>query len=304
LIRQIEGHWGVNWIQNYIPKIHRPLRKRKPGQSRVYNRKSEDNPMKWMPSVLKAVLMVAKIYDDKPRLKKIMTEVVHYRNHHTGNKKPQLVTTDFDVIEDVLDKGWTVKQSFDIRYVPTSSERYTHNSNVLLSYKHLLSNRLDPNAAPEPEEKFAHLFREESDEEDDDDDSEPDDDMELSNDFQLQSGYINDPPPPPRFQQPLAPTRKTGKPSPHRQPDQFQNEYGYGHAPYPPQQMHGYPRSMNGYGPPMNRYGAYGEQYPPYGHDPYQQDRYGGRQATRGMYFLDLTGQCSPALAHKMTSPS
>ncbi|KAF2742743.1 hypothetical protein M011DRAFT_490302 [Sporormia fimetaria CBS 119925] len=145
LIREIEGHWGKDFIKNYIPKVHRPLVKRKKNRPRVHNRKHEDDPMKWAPSILKAILSLAEKTDDKPGLKKIMADVVRYRNQHTGNKKPQLVTTDFDVIEDVLERGWNVPQAFTIRY------------------KHLLTNRNGSRTdTKEQDDYYRHLFRESS----------------------------------------------------------------------------------------------------------------------------------------------
>ncbi|KAF2279711.1 uncharacterized protein EI97DRAFT_455920 [Westerdykella ornata] len=181
LIRQIEGHWGKDFIKNYIPKYHRPLQKRKKGKPRTHNRKSEDDPMKWMPSVLKAILSLAAKSDDKARLKKLMGDVVRYRIQHTGNKKPQLVTTDFDVIEDMLDHGWSVGQSFSIRY------------------KHLMTNRDEPTDTKEKDAYYKDLFREESssdgseaygDESGEDDEMGQDDDShELTHDYQMRSGY-------------------------------------------------------------------------------------------------------------------
>jgi hypothetical protein len=184
LIREIEGHWGKDFIKTYVPKIHRPLVKRRQGKPRSINRKVEDKPMHWTPSVLKALLMIAKICDDKVKLKKIMGDVVRYRNQHTGNKKPQLVTTDFDVIEDILLKGWPVETSFGIRY------------------KHLLQHRLDGRTdTQEKNDYYKHLFRDSdySDEDGDDEEkaNEDDDDTDahggLSNEFQLQSGYYEPP---------------------------------------------------------------------------------------------------------------
>lgn len=177
LIRQIEGHWGKDFIKNFIPKYHRPLQKRKKGKPKTSNRKSEDDPMKWMPSVLKAILSLAAKTDDKALLKKLMGDVVRYRNQHTGNKKPQLVTTDFDCIEDMLDHGWSVGQSFRIRY------------------KHLLTNRDEPTDTKEKDSYYKDLFREElssdeSEEEDEGDEMDRDDDThELTNDYQMRSGY-------------------------------------------------------------------------------------------------------------------
>lgn len=238
IIRQIEAHWGKDFIKNFIPKVHRPLVKRKKGKARTHNRKHEDDPMKWLPSILKAILSLARLIDDKARLKKVMGDVVRYRNQHTGNKKPQLVTTDFDVIEDIIERGWSVKQSFDIRY------------------KHLLTNRmiageLDTNSK-EQKEYYDHLFRNESDgssseeevvqaygEDDGDgygDGADEDMEYELTNDYQLQSGYYDSPPqkpqPPPRQQ-------KSGPPPGYRQPPPRPNpEPARGYRPSSSSQYH------------------------------------------------------------------
>lgn len=115
VIREIESLWGRGFIKSYIPKCHRPLTKRVNGK-RSYLRDHETDPINWMPSVLKAILMIAKLTDDKQWLKKAMNDIVRYRIKHTGNRKPQLVTTDFSVIEDMLVKDWSVPFAFDIRY--------------------------------------------------------------------------------------------------------------------------------------------------------------------------------------------
>jgi hypothetical protein len=60
--------------------------------------------------------MIAKLTNNRKWLNQAMTDVVRYRIKNTGNRKPQLVTTDFDVIEDMLVKDWRVKYSFGIRY--------------------------------------------------------------------------------------------------------------------------------------------------------------------------------------------
>jgi hypothetical protein len=237
IIRQIEGHWGKDFIKNYIPKVHRPLVKRKKGKARTHNRKHEDDPMKWLPSILKAMLSLARLTDDKARLKKLMGDVVRYRNQHTGNKKPQLVTTDFDVIEDMVERGWSVKQSFEIRY------------------KHLLTNRmivspLDTNSKDQ-EEYYKHLFRGSSDgsssEEEvinqDDDDADGGMEFELTNEYQLQSGYCDASPqqyqPPPRYNPEAAPGyRQT--PS-----NQYRPESASGHRQTPSSQY--YPDPAPGY---------------------------------------------------------
>lgn len=72
--------------------------------------------MKWLPSVLKAVLGISELTNDKDFLKQAMNDIVRHRIKHTGNRKPQLVTTDFDVIEDMVTRGWDIETSFSIRY--------------------------------------------------------------------------------------------------------------------------------------------------------------------------------------------
>lgn len=219
LIKEIEGHWGKDFIKTFIPKCHRPLTKRKPGKARTHNRKPEDNPVKWLPSVLKAILNLAKKTDDKVLLKKLMGDVVRFRNQHTGNKKPQLVTTDFDMIEDIMDHGWSVEQSFKIRY------------------KHLITNRLDDNVptnTKESDDYYKHLFCSSSEEDgsegqEDQNQSEDGQDYELSNDYQLESGYYDEAPPP-RSQH-----ESRGK------QQQFMHDWRAPHS--------------KGYQPPMNGYG-------------------------------------------------
>ncbi|ORX94881.1 hypothetical protein BCR34DRAFT_205249 [Clohesyomyces aquaticus] len=117
VIREIEEFWGKNWTRQYVPKVRRPLVKRPPGPKRKdAQRFPQNDPRQWQPAVLKAVLMVARKCDEKPKLRRLMNEAVEYRIKHTGNLKPQLVTTDFDVIDDVVEKGWSVPQAFSIRY--------------------------------------------------------------------------------------------------------------------------------------------------------------------------------------------
>ena len=83
------------------------------------------------------MLMIAKLTSSKKWIYKATNDVVRYRIKNTGNRKPQLVTTDFDVIEDMLGKGWEVEYSFGIQY------------------KHLLVNRKDD---VESDEDTEHIF--------------------------------------------------------------------------------------------------------------------------------------------------
>lgn len=74
------------------------------------------DPKYWLPSVLKCVLNVSKLSSDKDLLRQTFTDIVRHRIKNTGNRKPQLVTTDFDVAEDMLSRGWDLVTSFSIRY--------------------------------------------------------------------------------------------------------------------------------------------------------------------------------------------
>jgi hypothetical protein len=83
--------------------------------------------------------MIAKLTNNKTWLHQAMLSVVRYRIKNTGNRKPQLVTTDFDVIEDMLVKNWMVEYSFGIRY------------------KHLLVGRRDQLADDEDVERILQV---------------------------------------------------------------------------------------------------------------------------------------------------
>lgn len=115
IIREIETHWGEGFIKRYIPKCHRPLAKPRNGKRSIY-RTYESDPDNWLPSVLKAMLMVASQTNDVAAFHKAIDDVVRHRIKNTGNRKPQLVTTDFDVIEDMIIRGWSCEDSFKIRY--------------------------------------------------------------------------------------------------------------------------------------------------------------------------------------------
>ncbi|KAH9879549.1 hypothetical protein IAQ61_001367 [Plenodomus lingam] len=211
VIREIESYWGKSFIRSYIPKCHRPLVKRGADGKRPAYRAHETNPKKWLPSVLKAILMIAKLTKDKKWLKDAMNDVVRYRIKNTGNRKPQLVTTDFDVIEDMLVKDWAVDYAFEIRY------------------KHLLVNRKDQQETDEDIDHILQVANDDGDEEGDESEEENEDDMDgrnegvnhdndddegiehgyggISNRYQCSSGYIKD------DQHTLAPT-------PHQQAEQ------------------------------------------------------------------------------------
>jgi hypothetical protein len=84
IIREIESFWGKGFIKAYIPKCHRPLIKRSKGGKRAMYRDHETDPKKWLPSVLKAILMIARLTQNKAWLKKAMNDVVRYRIKNTG----------------------------------------------------------------------------------------------------------------------------------------------------------------------------------------------------------------------------
>jgi hypothetical protein len=69
VIREIQSYWGKGFIKACIPKCHRPLVKRGNSNKRSSYREHETNPKNWLPSVLKAILMIAKLTDDKKWLK-------------------------------------------------------------------------------------------------------------------------------------------------------------------------------------------------------------------------------------------
>ncbi|KAH7069716.1 hypothetical protein BKA63DRAFT_579910 [Paraphoma chrysanthemicola] len=249
VIREIESYWGKNFIKAYIPKCHRPLVKRGKGVKRVNNRSREMNPKSWLPSILKAILMIAKLSDNKDWIKQAMNDVVRYRIKRTGNRKPQLVTTDFDVIEDMLTKQWTVQYAFGIRY------------------KHLLENRKDE---VNNYEDVDHILQTDSDDEDDGEEEEDEDDVFigkvddeqdeddeellrqgvlLDNSFHASgqtSKASNDPPPLPRqhVKKPNAP-KGTNANMTYQPP---QAMYGYG------PQVHSFGALVDPWGRPMPGY--------------------------------------------------
>lgn len=172
VIREIEGYWGKDFIKSYIPKCHRPLVKRgkraKCGKRSKY-RNHETDPREWLPSVLKAILMIAKLTNNKKWLQEAMNDVVRHRIKHTGNRKPQLVTTDFDVIEDMLVKQWDVDYAFEIRY------------------KHLLINRKDQEETDEDIDRILQVASDQEEGSEEYDDSGDDDE-----DCKDQNGYAKD----------------------------------------------------------------------------------------------------------------
>ncbi|KZM27267.1 hypothetical protein ST47_g1579 [Ascochyta rabiei] len=286
VIREIEVYWGKGFIKAYIPKCHRPLVKRGKRGKRVMYRDHESDPKKWLPSVLKAVLMIARLTNKKAWLKKAMNDVVRYRIKNTGNRKPQLVTTDFDVIEDLLVKDWDVAYSFEIRY------------------KHLLVNR---QGQQETDEDIDHILAVDSGQEDvsnnendiesDHSNDDNDDDVEdvdesddekgrggLTSRYLHASGYTNGPQnshpyfapgPLPKHQktkQDKSPGRMPELPSRPQPPSVNKgNQQGYGQPyPYgPPVNQWGQPMPYAGYGGygGYGMYGGYGDYGPPQEHN-------------------------------------
>jgi len=84
IIREIEDYWGKGFTKTYIPKCHRPLIKRGKAGKRAMYRDHETDPKKWLPSVLKSILSLAKLTQNKAWLKKAMNDVVRYRIKNTG----------------------------------------------------------------------------------------------------------------------------------------------------------------------------------------------------------------------------
>ncbi|KAH6865495.1 hypothetical protein BKA58DRAFT_461340 [Alternaria rosae] len=289
VIKGIESYWGKNWVGNYIPKCHRPLFKN--GQIRIYMRAHENDPMKWLPSVLKAILMVAKLTKNRKWLTAAMTEVVRYRVKNTGNRKPQLATTDFDVMEDMLVKDWKMDFSFGIRY------------------KHLLVNAKEIQG----EEDVDRIMRASESEDDGEEgsdgsqdssggsDSESDDDVKqqhsggASNGHQVMGGYHQPPALSPRGKKHKTPKKEAVKeesPTPPHQPPP--GKYG-GYYCQPPIDQWGRPMMMptqsggfGGYGgyPGFNSYG-----YPPFGQPQFPNQ---GRQAAHQPSVMYAPHQLSP----------
>ncbi|KAJ5041974.1 hypothetical protein J3E74DRAFT_412936 [Bipolaris maydis] len=143
IIHQIQHHWGPNFIKSFIPKCHRPLVKSatpKRKRKSTSPRKHESNPHNWTPSSLTSMLRIAKLTSDKTWLHKAMRDVVRHRIRHTGNRKPQLGRADFDIIEDMLGKGWGVQYAFGVRY------------------KHLVKEEEEGGEGDDDEEDVEYLF--------------------------------------------------------------------------------------------------------------------------------------------------
>ncbi|KAJ4377963.1 hypothetical protein N0V83_000793 [Neocucurbitaria cava] len=287
VIREIESHWGKGFITSFIPKVHRPLVKRGTLGKRSHYRQHETDPKKWLPSILKAILMIAKLTTDKKWLKDAMNEVVRYRIKHTGNRKPQLVTTDFDVIEDMLVKDWPVGYSFKIRYKHLLVNRKDQEKDTDEDIDHILHSGSD-----QGEDSGGEVDEEDVDddmgdhEEDDEDEDEDDDDMDqgqggFSGRYLQSSGYTKGSP----YSPPTLPRQQAKQPKPSKPgstkaahprqplppgPQQQQNMYGYGG------QMPGYPPMTDPWGRPIHfpgggpeGYNAYGGYVPYGGHTGY-----------------------------------
>jgi len=275
VIREIESYWGKGFIKAYIPKCHRPLVKRGNGRSKrsVY-REHETDPRNWLPSVLKAILMIAKLTDDKKWLKKAMNDIVRYRIKHTGNRKPQLVTTDFDVIEDMLVKDWKVSFSFEIRY------------------KHLLVNRKDQEEDDAAIDNILEAGSDHDEDASDDDDStdnqsekgsedEEDDSMQgrggVSSKYLETSGYTKAS----KYPSPANPRQQSKRPKMRDETPSKRAKHQQSQSPYPQPGMYGYGAPMPGYGPPMD---PWGRPMPGYGGPDGFNNGYGGYGGGYGGY--------------------
>lgn len=221
--------------------------------------------MKWLPSVLKAILMVAKLTKNRKWLTVAMTEVVRYRVNNTGNRKPQLATKDFDVMEDMLVKDWKVDFSFGIRY------------------KHLLVNAKEIQGE-EDVDRIMRASESEDDVEEGSDggqgssggpDTESDDDVKqqhgggASDDQHVMGGYHQPPASSPRSKKHKTPKKEAVKeesPTPPHQPPP--GKYG-GYYGQPPIDQWGRPMMMPPQGGRFGGYGGYpgfnGYGYPPFG---------------------------------------
>jgi hypothetical protein len=272
LIREIEAIWGKGFIKAWIPKCHRPLVKRGMAGTRGSHREHESNPKNWMPSILKAILSLTKLKPDKEKLAQTMNEVVRYRIKHTGNRKPQLVTTDFDVIEDVLDQDWTVAYSFGIHYKRLLGDRKVEDISED-NIDRILDASSDGNDSFQSENGDA-----DSSEEDYDDEGSSAQYSKSSSHIKRETSQLSS----------MAPVRQQKKLRMGKQeysPEQHQGMHGWGgHAGYGPvhdgwaqsMPMPGYGGRPGGYndnaydahGGGFGGYGGYG--LPPYGQDPRQ----------------------------------
>ncbi|KAI4660711.1 uncharacterized protein J4E79_005279 [Alternaria viburni] len=294
VIKSIEGYWGKNWVKTHIPKCHRPLYKN--GTKRNYNRAHENDPMKWLPLVLKSILMVAKLTKNRKWLAATMNEVVRYRVKNTGNRKPQLCSTDFDVMEDMLVKDWEVEYAFGVWY------------------KHLLVKAKEIQTE-EDVDRIMKVSEEEDDGEEGSDggqdssggsDPESDDDGKQkfgggpSDGHRAMGGYHQSPSSTPRGKKHKTPKKETVKeesPAPHHPPPGMYGGH-YGQPPMDPWGRPIMPPQGGGFGGYGGYPGFYG--YPPYGQPPFPNQ---GRQPSHPSPFPPYPRQ-PPPVAHPPGTPN
>ncbi|KAI4643136.1 hypothetical protein J4E93_007205 [Alternaria ventricosa] len=315
VIKSIESYWGKNWVKTHIPKCHRPLvsthtlpsyspptntPQYKNGTKRNYNRAHENDPMKWLPLVLKSILMVAKLTKNRKWLAATMNKVVRYRVKNTGNRKPQLCSTDFDVMEDMLVKDWEVEYAFGVWY------------------KHLLVKAKEIQTE-EDVDRIMKVSEEEEDGEEGGDggqdssggsDSESDDDEKkkfgggASEGHRVMGGHHQSPASTPRDKKHKTPKEEAVKeesPTPPHPPPP-PGMYGGYHGQQPvdpwgrPMMMPPQGGGFGGYGgyPGFNAYG-----YPPYGQPPFPNQ---GRQPSHPSPFPPFSRQ-PPPMAYPPGTP-
>ncbi|KAI4639296.1 uncharacterized protein J4E78_010981 [Alternaria triticimaculans] len=296
VIKSIESFWGKNWVKTHIPKCHRPLYKN--GTKRNYNRAHENDPMKWLPLVLKSILMVAKLTKNRKWLAATMNEVVRYRVKNTGNRKPQLCSTDFDVMEDMLVKDWKVEYAFGVWY------------------KHLLVKAKEIQTE-EDVDRIMKVSEEEDDGEEGGDggqdssggsDSESDEDVKqkfgggASEGHRVMGGHHQSPSSTPRGKKHKTPKKEAVKeespppPQPPPPPGMYGGYYGQ-----PPVDHWGRPMMMPPPGSGFGGYGGYpGYAYPPYGQPPFPNQ---GRQPSHPSPFPPFSRQ-PPPMAHPPGNPN
>jgi hypothetical protein len=236
--------------------------------------------------------MIAKLTNDKKCLKKAMNDVVRYRIKHTGNRKPQLVTTDFDVIEDMLVKEWTVVYSFGIRY------------------KHLLVNRKDQE---EDDETIDHILQAGSDhdpdasdldDDDSDDRAEEDDEGDEGDGYQgcgrMPGKFLEGYPKTSGYPSPAPPRHQSKQPRIRDETPAKRGQSKRLMIPHQQQGMYGYSGPMPGYDPLVD---PWGRPIPAYGGPNGYNNGYGGYGGGFGGY----GGYAPPQLsreARQGTQPS